>query len=87
MAGDSFNLPPGCWDGDQRAPWNQDVEEPEEPRTCMGCEHFRRSPDFPDMGVCAVALSYGEGRDRARDAADAMRAADDGPCDAYREVE
>ena len=33
--GSGYNLPPGCLDGDPRAPWNR-----EEPRTCGECSHL-----------------------------------------------
>lgn len=40
-----WNLPPGCFDGDPRAPWNR-----EEPKTCGDCSHLLEG--CCDYGIC-----------------------------------
>lgn len=42
-----WNLPPGCFEGDPRAPWNR-----EEPRTCGECSHLLEG--CCDYGICEV---------------------------------
>lgn len=42
-----YNLPPGCFEGDPRAPWNR-----EEPRTCGECSHLLEG--CCDYGICEV---------------------------------
>lgn len=44
-----WNLPPGCFEGDPNAPWNQ-----EEPETCCECRLFK--PTDGDDGVCGLEL-------------------------------
>lgn len=44
-----WNLPPGCFDGDPNAPWNQ-----EEPDLCCECRWF--DPADGDDGVCVLEL-------------------------------
>lgn len=44
-----WNLPPGCYEGDPRAPWNQ-----EEPERCCECRWFK--PADGDDGVCGLEL-------------------------------
>ena len=43
--GSGWNLPPGCFDGDPNAPWNQ-----EEPKTCGDCSHLLEG--CCDYGIC-----------------------------------
>ncbi len=43
--GSGWNLPPGCYESDPRAPWNQ-----EEPRVCGTCTHFRMR--CRESGIC-----------------------------------
>lgn len=45
--GSEWNLPPGCFDGDPNAPWNQ-----EEPKTCGDCSHLLEG--CCDYGICEV---------------------------------
>lgn len=40
-----YNLPPGCLEGDPRAPWNED-----EQRTCGECSHLLEG--CCDYGIC-----------------------------------
>lgn len=40
-----WNLPPGCYEGDPNAPWNQ-----EEPDPCWDCAWFKGTDG--DDGVC-----------------------------------
>lgn len=47
--GSGRNLPPGCFDGDPNAPWNQ-----EEPELC--CERRWFKPADGDNGVCGLEL-------------------------------
>lgn len=47
--GSGWNLPPGCFDGDPNAPWNQ-----EEPEPCCECRWFK--PADGDDGVCGLEL-------------------------------
>lgn len=47
--GSGWNLPPGCFDGDPNAPWNQ-----EEPDLCYECRWF--GPADGDDGVCGLEL-------------------------------
>lgn len=47
--GSGWNLPPGCFDGDPNAPWNQ-----EEPDLCLDCAWFK--PADSDDGVCGLEL-------------------------------
>ena len=35
-----FNLPPGCFEGDPRAPWNE--PDPWEGKTCRECANLKR---------------------------------------------
>lgn len=42
-----WNLPPGCFEGDPRAPWNR-----EEPRTCGKCSHLLEG--CCDYGICEL---------------------------------
>lgn len=44
-----WNLPPGCFEGDPRAPWNQ-----KEPEPCCECRWF--NPTDGDDGVCGLEL-------------------------------
>lgn len=44
-----WNLPPGCYEGDPNAPWNQ-----EEPEPCYECRWF--NPADGDDGVCGLEL-------------------------------
>lgn len=44
-----WNLPPGCFEGDPNAPWNQ-----EEPEPCCECRWFK--PTDGDDGVCGLEL-------------------------------
>lgn len=44
-----WNLPPGCYEGDPNAPWNQ-----EEPEPCCECRWFK--PTDGDDGVCGLEL-------------------------------
>lgn len=48
-----YNLPPGCMEGDPRAPWNQ--PDPPEGRTCGECTHCAavRLLDGSRASVCA----------------------------------
>lgn len=48
-----WNLPPGCFEGDPRAPWNQ--PDPWEGRECGECRHCLpcRLRDGREIGVCA----------------------------------
>lgn len=48
--GSGWNLPPGCYDGDPRTPWNQE-DEP----TCADCSHMLESSC--DYGVCELELA------------------------------
>lgn len=45
--GSGYNLPPGCLEGDPRAPWNR-----EEPRTCGECSHLLEG--CCDYGICEL---------------------------------
>lgn len=47
--GSGRNLPPGCFDGDPNAPWNQ-----EEPELHCECRWFK--PADGDNGVCGLEL-------------------------------
>ena len=42
-----WNLPPGCFESDPRAPWNQ-----EEPKTCGNCSHCLEG--CCDFGICGL---------------------------------
>ena len=42
-----WNLPPGCFESDPRAPWNQ-----EEPKTCGNCSHCLEG--CCDFGKCGL---------------------------------
>lgn len=42
-----YNLPPGCLEGDPRAPWNR-----EETRTCGECAHLLEG--CCDYGICEL---------------------------------
>lgn len=44
------NLPPGTWDGDPRAPWNQ--PEPWEGHICFQCKHFWHAIDATTDVCC-----------------------------------
>lgn len=44
-----WNLPPGCYEGDTNAPWNQ-----EEPDPCWDCAWFKGTDG--DDGVCGLEL-------------------------------
>ncbi|WP_302854234.1 hypothetical protein [uncultured Slackia sp.] len=44
-----WNLPPGCYEGDPNAPWNQ-----EEPDPCWDCAWFKGTDG--DDGVCGLEL-------------------------------
>lgn len=44
-----WNLPPGCYEGDPNAPWNQ-----EEPDPCWNCAWFKGTDG--DDGVCGLEL-------------------------------
>lgn len=44
-----WNLPPGCYEGDPNAPWNQ-----EEPDPCYDCAWFKGTDG--DDGVCGLEL-------------------------------
>lgn len=48
-----WNLPPGCFEGDPRAPWNQ--PDPWEGRKCGECRFcsFCRLLDGTEVKVCA----------------------------------
>lgn len=45
--GSGYNLPPGCYDSDPNAPWNQ-ADEP----TCGGCSHLLDG--CCDYGICEL---------------------------------
>lgn len=47
--GSGCNLPPGCFEGDPKAPWNQ-----KEPRTCGECCHLLEG--CCDFGTCELEL-------------------------------
>ena len=47
--GSGWNLPPGCYEGDPSAPWNQ-----EEPEPCWDCRWFK--PTDGETGVCGLEL-------------------------------
>ena len=51
-----WNLPPGCFEGDPRAPWN--AHDPWVGRTCGECEHCRRCSlaDGSAVSVCTADL-------------------------------
>ena len=62
--GSGYNLPPGCYDSDPNAPWNQ-ADEP----TCGGCSHLLNG--CCDYGICE--LEFEEAFD-AREAKGSMAA-------------
>lgn len=49
-----WNLPPGCFEDDPRAPWNQ--PDPWEGRTCGECRHCRtcKMLDISEVHVCTM---------------------------------
>lgn len=51
-----WNLPPGCFEGDPRAPWNR-----EEPKACGDCSHLLDG--CCDYGICE--LEFEEAFDEA----------------------
>lgn len=54
-----WNLPPGCFEGDPRAPWNQ--PDPWEGHECAECRFFCVLPDEPRRTVCLfLAMEEGE---------------------------
>lgn len=55
--GSGYNMPPGCYEGDPSAPWNQ-----EEPRTCGECSHLLEG--CCDFGICE--LEFSEAFDEAK---------------------
>lgn len=42
-----WNLPPGCFESDPRAPWNE-----EDSKTCGGCSHLLEG--CCDFGICEL---------------------------------
>lgn len=88
--GSGWNLPPGCFDGDPNAPWNQEV-----PDLC--CEYRRFRPTDGDGGVCGLELkaaianeelagaTVADTANKAVDfALDHMRDGDDAACERFK---
>ena len=56
-----WNLPPGCFESDPRAPWNQ--PDPWEGRTCRECRFCGRVQGAGGEAVCAFDAMTGGGPD------------------------
>lgn len=63
-----YNLPPGCLEGDPRAPWNR-----EEPRTCGECSHLLEG--CCDFGICELEFEEAFDERQAREPLAAWEAA------------
>lgn len=56
-----WNLPPGCFESDPRAPWNR--PDPWEGRTCRECRFCGRVQGASGEAVCACDAMTGGGPD------------------------
>lgn len=56
-----WNLPPGCFESDPRAPWNR--PDPWEGRTCRECRFCGRVQGAGGEAVCACDAMTGGGPD------------------------
>jgi hypothetical protein len=66
--GSGYNLPPGCLEGDPRAPWNR-----EEPRTCGECSHLLEG--CCDYGICELEFEEAFDEEAAKNPLPAWEAA------------
>ncbi len=85
-----WNLPPGCFEGDPRAPWNEpdcDPDPEEEPGTCEDCRHWWLALGMDD-GLCLVGFDPARHGDEGALAAllwDAVRRPEES-CDEWEEA-
>lgn len=66
--GSGYNLPPGCYDSDPNAPWNQ-ADEP----TCGECCHLLEG--CCDFGICEIEFEEAFEEQQARERLAAWEAA------------
>ena len=80
-----WNLPPGCFEGDPRVPWN----EPEpEPTACGDCPHLLEG--CCDFGICELEFAEAFDRREGKGAMTAWEAAQwalDWAVDHYRDMQ
>lgn len=58
-----WNLPPGCFEGDPDAPWNEPDGDPWVGRRCRDCRFLGRLSGGGGGAVCSWAPMTGEGPD------------------------
>ena len=69
------NLPPGCYGGDPRAPWNE--PDPWEGMECGACGHmlWAEMLDGSTKAVCAVDDAYLQEVERSQEACELFEGA------------
>lgn len=75
-----YNLPPGCFESDSNAPWNQ-----KEPRTCGECSHLLEG--CCDFGICELEFEEAFDAQGAMAAWEAAKWARDWIVDNYKDMQ